>query len=104
MADSKIAADSDLFNTLSQYTTFAAHQMTTRFGTLMPLDWSHPLHQKRIFCVPPMLSNKGIVRPLQKRLSLPRATEDISRRTISANLSSVTRKAAPSLDLYGIYF
>jgi hypothetical protein len=33
MADSKIAADSDLFNTLSQQETFSVHQLTPYFGT-----------------------------------------------------------------------
>lgn len=59
---------------------------------------------EQTYCVLARCSNKGVMRPLQKRLSLSPAAKDISRLTVCANLSSVTRKAAPSLDLYGIYF
>jgi hypothetical protein len=52
----------------------------------------------------PTGSNEGIMRPLQKRLPLSWAAKDISRRTVGADLSGVTGKAAPPLDLYGIYF
>ena len=40
---------------------------------------------------------------MQKRLSLSWTAKDISRLAVCANLPSVTRKAAPSIDLNGIY-
>jgi hypothetical protein len=68
-----------------------------------PLGASDKPAQERSSCLLPRRSNEGVMRPLQKRLSLSWAAKDIPRRAVGTDLSGVTGKTAPPLDLRGVY-